>query len=69
MPGRFIERQSLEVELAELKVDIASYQAELNALPLDAKAQREMRTWHIQRARRRLAELEARLASIPATER
>jgi len=68
MPGRFIERQSLEVELAELKVDIASYQAELNALPLDAKAQREMRTWQIQRAQRRMAELEARLASIPAKE-
>ncbi len=63
-----IERQSLEVELAELTVDLASYQAELKALPLAAKAQREMRTWRIQRTQRRMAELEARLASIPATE-
>ncbi len=68
MPGQPTERQSLEVELAELTVDLASYQAQLKALPLDAKAQREMRTWQIQRTQRRMAELEARLASIPATE-
>ncbi len=68
MPQRSSERQALEVELAELANDLAHYRAELDAMALDAKAQREMRTWQIQRVQRRMADVEARLASTPTTD-
>jgi len=64
MSRPFSERESLKVELAELANDLACYRAELDAMPLDAKTRREMRTWQIQRVQRRMADLEARLASI-----
>ena len=60
------ERQSLEAALADLMKDLACYRAELDAMPLDDKARREMKTWQIQRAQRRMADLQSRLASMPA---
>jgi len=60
------ERQSLETALAELTKDLVCYRAELDAMPLDAKARRQMKTWQIQRAQRRMADLQARLAPMPA---
>ncbi len=66
MPRPRNERQSLEEERAELPGQIAAYQRELGAMPPENKAQREMREWQIQRDKKRLAEIEARLAALRA---
>ncbi len=68
MPQPPSERPSLEVERAELANDLVRHHAELDAMGLDAKSQREMRTWQIQRIQKRIAYLEARLASTPTTD-
>jgi len=43
---------------------IAAYQRELDATPVDNRARREMREWQIRRDKKRLAEIEARLAAL-----
>jgi len=60
------KRQSLQAALADLAKDLACFRAELDAIRLDDKARREMKTWHIQHVQRRIADLETRLASMPA---
>ena len=62
------ERQSLQAPLADLAKDLACFRAELDAMPLDDKGRREMKTWQIQRAQRRMADLQSRLASLPAAD-
>ena len=62
MPASTNERQALERERAELPGQLAAHQAQLDATPPENKARREMREWQIRRARKRLAEIEARLA-------
>jgi hypothetical protein len=51
---------------AELPAQIAAYRRELDATPPENKAQREMRKWQIRRDKKRLAEVEARLAAMKA---
>lgn len=60
------ERQALERELAELPGQIAAYQRELDATPVQNRGRREMRQWQIRRYQKRLATIEARLAAISA---
>ncbi len=60
------ERQSLEAALAAVTKDLASYRAELDAMPLADKARREMKTWQIQSAQRRMAYIQSRLAGFDA---
>jgi predicted RNase H-like nuclease (RuvC/YqgF family) len=60
------ERQALEEGLAELPAQIAAYERELDATPPENQVRREMREWQIRRARKRLAELEPRLAALTA---
>jgi lipid II:glycine glycyltransferase (peptidoglycan interpeptide bridge formation enzyme) len=62
MPAPKNERQALERELAELPAAIANYQRELEATPQKNKARRERLEWQIRRDRKRLAEVETRLA-------
>ena len=45
-------------------VTIAAYQRELDATPVDSRARRKMREWQIRRDKKRLAEIEARLAAL-----
>jgi len=49
MPRPRNERQALEQELAELPEQIAAYQRELAATPVENRARREMREWQIRR--------------------
>jgi hypothetical protein len=60
MPRPLNESQSLERELAELSEDIAAYQRELDATPIENRGRREMREWQL----RRLANVQARLAHV-----
>ena len=64
MPRPLTERQALEQERAELPEQIAAYERELAATPPENQVRREMREWQIRRARKRLAEVEARLAAM-----
>jgi hypothetical protein len=66
MPRPRNERQPLEEERSELPAQIAAYQRELEAMPPENKAQREMREWRIRRDKKRLAEIETRLAALRA---
>jgi hypothetical protein len=66
MPRPHSERQALEEERAELPAQIAAYQRELDATPLENKARREMREWQIRRDKKRLAKIEARPAAMQA---
>lgn len=61
MPRFRTERQGIEEELAELAVQKANYQRELDATPVDAQARHEWLRWQIRRAEKRTAELHARL--------
>jgi hypothetical protein len=62
MPAPTNERQSLERELREeLPAQLAAYQQELAGGHAD-KVRREWLEWHIRRAQKRMAEVEARLA-------
>jgi hypothetical protein len=45
MPRPFNERQALEQERAELPEQIAAYQRELAATPIQNRGRREMREW------------------------
>lgn len=60
------ERRSLEEERAELPALIAHYRHELTATLAEDKTRREMLEWQIRRAQKRLAEIGARLAALPA---
>ena len=55
MPAPTNEGQRLEQELAELPEQIAAYQRELDATPIENRGRREMRAWQIRRAQKRLA--------------
>ena len=66
MPRSRNERPALEEERSELPAQIAAYQRELEAMPPENKAQREMREWQIRRDTKRLAEIEVRLAVLRA---
>jgi hypothetical protein len=61
MPRSRNEREALEEELAELSIQIGTYQRELDATPIDAQARHEWLTWQIRRAEKRLAEVRTRL--------
>jgi hypothetical protein len=66
MPRPRSERQTLEEERSELPAQIAAYQRRLEAMLPENKAQREMREWQIRRDKKRLAEIEVRLAALRA---
>ena len=69
MPRPISERQSLELERAELPSQIAAYEAALDATPPGHKARRERLAWQLRRAQKRLAEVEARLVILAEQER
>jgi chromosome segregation ATPase len=60
------ERLALERERDELPAQIADYWITLEATPADFKERRERLQWQIRRLQKRLAEVEARLATIRA---
>jgi hypothetical protein len=62
MPAPTNERQALERERVELPGQLAGNQKELDATPLDQKERRERLSWQIRRVKKRMAEVEARLA-------
>jgi hypothetical protein len=62
MPAPTNERQALERERDELPTHVANYQRELDATPQKHKERRERREWQTRRARKRMAEIEAKLA-------
>ena len=62
MPRPLNERQSLERELAELPAQMVAYRHELENRPSISKARRERLEWEIRRVRKRMADVEARLA-------
>ncbi len=63
MPRPLTERQAWEREChEELPAQLAAFEAELAATPPTSKVRREMREWQIRRIRRRMAELDRRLA-------
>ena len=64
MPRPRSERQSLEEELAELPGQLAGYRRQLALTPAEDKTRWEFLGWQIQRAQRRLATIEARMAAI-----
>lgn len=57
------ERQALEREQAELPTQLANYQRELDATPIDAQDRRERIQWQIRRVEKRMAEVRARLTA------
>ncbi len=65
MPAPTNERQALERERTELPGQLAAHQRKLDTTPPEHKAHREMLTWQIRRAQKRLAEVE-RLAAMKA---
>ena len=66
MPIPRNERQALEEELAELPEQIAAYQRELAATPVSPGALCFRSAWRIRRDKKRLAEIDARLAGLRA---
>jgi hypothetical protein len=66
MPRPQSERQSLAQERAELPEQIIAHQTELAATPAANTARRERLDWQIRNPRRRLVQVEARLAAIRA---
>jgi hypothetical protein len=66
MPAPPNERQALERELGELPAHAANYQRELDATPRENKERRERLAWQIQRVKKRLAEIQARLTAAEA---
>lgn len=63
MPRPLNERQSLEQEREELPAQFAAYQQELAEGQAD-KTRRDFLEWHIRRAQKRMADVEARLAKV-----
>jgi chromosome segregation ATPase len=68
MPTPSNERRSLELELAALPKQIATYRQELADTPplAEFKARRERLDWQIRERQKRLTEIRARLATIRA---
>jgi len=62
------KNESVERVRAELPSQIAAYESELDATATGHKTRREMLGWQLRRAHKRLAYLEARLASILAAD-
>jgi hypothetical protein len=63
MPPPRYDRQTLEHERdVEIPGQIASYQRELDATPIEFTERRERLEWQIRRAEKRMAEVRARLA-------
>jgi len=62
MPTPTNERQALERELGELPANIDQYQRELDATLIEAQERRERLEWQIRRVKKRMAEIQARLA-------
>src|SRR5258708_24762335 len=65
MPAPTNERQRLEQERAELPDQIAATIAALAATPLSHKARQERPMWQIRLDEKRLADVGARLATLP----
>ena len=66
MPRPRNEREAWEHELREeLPAQLAAYQQELAAGQAD-KTRREFLEWHVGRVRKRMANLETRLAAAPS---
>ena len=63
MPRPMNEREALEREQAELPTQLANYQRELDATPIDAQDRRERIQWQIRRVEKRMAEVRARLTA------
>jgi SMC interacting uncharacterized protein involved in chromosome segregation len=63
MPAPTNERQALERELDELPAHVANYQRELDATPIEAQGRRERLEWQIQRVKKRITEVQARLTA------
>jgi chromosome segregation ATPase len=63
MPAPTNERQALERERAELPAHVANYQRELDATPQENRERLERLAWQIQRVRKRMAEVQARLTA------
>ena len=61
MPAPTNERQALERERHELPAHVVNYQRELDATPQENRERRERLAWQIRRAKRRMAEVHARL--------
>jgi hypothetical protein len=64
MPAPTNERQALERERDELPAQVANYEQELDATPIECQERRERIEWQIRRVRKRAAEVEARLAML-----
>jgi hypothetical protein len=63
MPPPRYDRQALEQERdVEIPAQIADYQRELDATPIEFTERRGRLEWQIRRAQKRLGEVEARLA-------
>ena len=63
MPAPTNERQALERERDELPAQVANYQRELDATPVEHKERRERIEWQIRRVRKRMAAVHARLTA------
>ena len=64
MPRPKTEHQAPEHERnVELPAQLANYQRELDATPVDAQARRERIQWQIRRVEKRMAEVHARLTA------
>jgi hypothetical protein len=64
MPPPRYDRQALEQERdVEIPAQIASYQRELDATPIESPERRERLEWQIRRAEKRMAEVCARLTA------
>ena len=66
IPAPNDERQALEGERAELTEQLAIYQTTLELTPPELTARQEGLMWQIRRVWKRLAEIEARLATMKA---
>jgi hypothetical protein len=64
MPAPHSERHALEQEQRELVDQLATYQAELDATAPGSTARRERLQWQIRQARKRMTEVDRRLAGM-----
>ena len=62
MPAPHSERQALERERRELADQLASFQTELDATAPEHTARRERLQWQIRQVRKRMTEVDRRLA-------
>jgi chaperonin cofactor prefoldin len=65
MPPPRYDRQALEHERdVEIPAQIANYQRELEATPMELRERRERLEWQIRRVQKRMAQLETWLAQM-----